>query len=99
MIDALATLWQPILVASLLIGVVWYKQSLTQREAYRAGATAGFTLGVDRTITAMVEQNMVNRESKDGGPITKDELIEIVGPIILTNVVNEVKRMVDNGSK
>lgn len=84
--------WEPLLMILLLVGVVWLKQYLDRKEAYRDGASHGFVLGVDRTIKIMVEQHLVARDP-DGPFLTADELITKLGPVITNSVIKEAERL------
>ena len=88
--------WQPLVMMALLMAVLWLKNHLVYKDGYRAGATQGFVLGIDRTIKILTDKNMII----DGdNVIDSEELLVRLAPIITDSVVKEIDRMIRDANR
>jgi hypothetical protein len=90
--------WELIMVVLLLVGVVWYKQRLDRRDSYRDGATQGFILGIDRTISTMVDQQLIARGSADP-VLTKEDLMLRLAPVIADSIIKDAELLAKKDPK
>jgi hypothetical protein len=90
--------WEMIAVILLLVGVVWYKQHIDRKQAYREGATHGFMLGIDKTIGMMVDHKMIKRRASEP-VLTKDDLMVRMAPMIAESVIKDAEKLLEKNSE
>ena len=82
-----------------LIAVIWIKQRMIHKDAYRIGATQGFVLGVDRTIKVLDDLHMINKLDHDGNQMSRDDIIIKMTPLITASVIQEMAKLIDKSRR
>ena len=83
--------WRIWIVSAILMGLIWVKIQVEKVRSYREGVIKGFVSGVGFTVQVVADKNLIENPVDKTIPMTEDELIKMLSPMLTTELLKTDK--------